>query len=190
MKFKDITKEYNIPDKPEVTGTTSLKFKQDVFNFFYPQSQDLTIVEFGPFRGHFTQVLSKMFKQVYSIDKFDNHFFDENTVELDNVKKIKYDLYSGKPKPDLRDIDVVIIDAVHTYSAVISDTTLASQYIDSKGYIIYDDYGAFSEVRHAVDTLVKDNTIKILEFVGEGSGYSYREGTKLKAREGVIAQFV
>ena len=101
MKFKDIAKEYNIPDKPEVTGTTSLKFKQDVFNFFYPQSQDLTIVEFGPFRGHFTQVLSKMFKQVYSIDKFDNHFLDENTVDLDNVKKIKYDLYGGKPKPDL-----------------------------------------------------------------------------------------
>ena len=191
MKFKDIVKEFNLPDKKEITGTTTLRFKEDVFNFFYPQSQDSTIVEFGSFRGHFTQLFSKIFNQVYSIDHVTNKYYDINTKGLKNVTKYIHNLYKTNIlKLNLSNVDVVVIDAVHTYNAVRVDTYSASKILNKYGYLIYDDYGAFEEVKHAVNTLVQDRVIKIVKDIGEEAGYSYREGKELKAREGVIAQFV
>ena len=191
MKFKNLVKEYNIPDKPEVTGTTTLKFKEDVFDFFYPQSQDSSIVEFGSFRGHFTQLFSRMFNQVYSIDHVTNKYYDINTKGLKNVTKYIHDLYRDNiSKLNLRDIDVIVIDATHSYNAVMADTNSAYKILTKHGYIIYDDYGAYDEVKHAVDTLVNNNLIKIVKYVGENEGYSYKDNHKLNAKEGVIAQFV
>ena len=191
MKFKDIAKEFKLPDKPEVTGTTSLKFKEDVFNFFYPQSQDSSIVEFGSYRGHFTVLFSKIFNQVYSIDHATNEYYDINTKGLKNVKKYIHDLYKANiSKLNLSNVDVVVIDAVHTYNAVRVDTNSAHTILNKYGYLIYDDYGAFIEVKHAVDSLVKENQIKIVKYVGESEGYSYKDNHKLNAKEGVIAQFV
>lgn len=191
MKFKNIAKEFNLPDKPEVTGTTSLKFKEDVFNFFYPQSQDSTIVEFGSYRGHFTQLFSKIFNQVYSIDHVSNKYYDTNTKGLKNVRKYIHNLYKTDIlKLNLSKVDVVVIDAVHTYNAVRVDTNSAYKILNKYGYLIYDDYGAYKEVKHAVDTLVRENLIKIVKPVGESKGYSYKEGHQLKDWEGIIAQFV
>ncbi len=191
MKFKDLVQQYGIPDKTEDRGTTSLMFKEDIFNFFYPQSQDLTIVEFGSYRGHFTQLFSRMFKQVYSIDWVTNKYYDKNCNDLENVTKYIHNLYTTDILSlNLRDIDIVVIDAVHTSNAVIVDTNSAYKILKPKGYLIYDDYGAFTEVKHAVDSLVKENLIKIVKYVGENEGYSYKDNHKLKAKEGVIAQFV
>ena len=191
MKFKDLVQHYGIPDKTEDRGTTSLRFKEDVFNFFYPQSQDSSIVEFGSFRGHFTQLFSRMFNQVYSIDHVTNKYYDINTKGLKNVTKYIHDLYKANiSKLNLSKVDVVVIDAVHTYNAVRVDTNSAHTILNKYGYLIYDDYGAFIEVKHAVDSLVKENQIKIVKYVGENEGYSYKDNHKLNAKEGVIAQFV
>mgnify|MGYP003646437907 CR=1 FL=1 len=191
MKFNQIVSKYNTPDKHEVTGTTSLKFKEDVFNFFYPKSKDQTVVEFGSFRGHFTQLFSDMFNKVYAVDHVSNHFYDENTKDLTNVTKYIHDLYKEKiSKLNLRDIDVIVIDAVHSYPAVRKDTVSCQKILKPNGYIIYDDYGAYTEVKHAVNTMVVDNIIKIVKEVGESEGYSYKEGHQLNASEGVIAQLV
>jgi len=191
VSFKSITDKYNTPDKHEVTGTTSLKFKEDVFNFFYPKSKDQTVVEFGSFRGHFTQVFSDMFKQVYAVDHVTNHYYDENTKDLTNVTKYIHDLYKQSiSKLNLRDIDVVVIDAVHSYSAVRQDTVSSYNILKPNGYIIYDDYGAYTEIQHAVDTMAKENIIMPIKLVGEPKGYSYKEGHELGASEGVIAQLV
>lgn len=189
MKFNKIASKYSTPDKHEVTGTTSLKFKEDVFNFFYPKSKDQTVVEFGSYRGHFTQVFSDMFKQVYTIDHVSNDYYDENTKDLTNVTKYIHDLYKQSiSKLNLKDVDVVVIDAVHSYSAVRQDTSSSQKILKTKGYIIYDDYGAFPEVKDAVNTMVRENIIKIVKHVGETQGYSYKEGHQLDASEGVIAQ--
>ena len=191
MEFQQIIDKFNIPDKTAITGTTSLKLKQDVYNFFYPQSKDQTIVEFGSFRGHFTQLFSEMFNQVYSIDWVTNKYYDENCNDIENVTKYIHDLYrSDILSLNLRDIDVIVIDAVHMYNAVRVDTYSAYKILKPKGYLIYDDYGAFKEVKHSVDTLVRENIIKIVKPIGESKGYTYRAGKVLNDHEGLIAQFV
>lgn len=191
MKFQQIIDKFNIPDKTVITSTTSLKFKQDVYNFFYPQSKDQTIVEFGSFRGHFTQLFSEIFKQVYAIDWVTNRYYDENCNGIENVTKYIHDLYrTDILSLNLRDIDVIVIDALHMYNAIRVDTYSAYKILKPKGYIIYDDYGAYTEVKHAVDTLVKERVIKIVKPLGETIGYSYKKDHQLNASEGVLAQFV
>ena len=191
MTFNQIIEKYNLPDKPLHKSTTSLKFKQDVYNYFYPMSRNMNIAEFGSWCGFFTQVFSEMFKKVYSIDYVRKDCFLEQTKGLYNVEYIIQDLYGRNNDKMNLDVNVIMIDAVHTCRAVMSDVRLAKHYLkNKKGYLIFDDYGAFEEVKAAVDQLRREEVIILREVVGHPMGYSYKEGHQLKDWEGVIATFL
>ena len=190
MTFNEIIQKFSLPDKTLHKSTTSLKFKLDVYEYFYPMSKNMNIAEFGSWCGFFTQVFSDMFNKVYSIDNVRKDCFLEQTKDLPNVEYIIQNLYGvGNHDMNLRNVDVIMIDAVHTFSAVMSDTRLAKYYMKGKGYLIYDDYGAFDEIKQAIDTLVGQKVIKIVKYVGHEKGWSYKEGHELKDWEGVIATF-
>ena len=191
MEFKDIIKKFDLPDKTLHKSTTSLKFKEDVYNFFYPESKNQTVAEFGSWCGFFTQVFSEMFRDVFSIDNVRKDCFLEQTKGLDNVEYIIGDLYGrDNRKFNLKNIDVIMIDAVHTYPAVQMDTLTAKYYAKEKGYLIYDDYGAFSEVKRGIDVLAGQGIIEIVKYIGQPKGWSYKQGHNLQDWEGVIAKFV
>ena len=191
MTFNQIIQKFSLPDKTLHTSTTSLKFKYDVYNYFYPMSRNMNIAEFGSWCGFFTQVFSEMFNKVYSIDNVRKECFLEQTKGLYNVEYIIQDLYGRNNKKMNLDVDVIMIDAVHTYSAVMSDVKLARHYLKNKrAYLIFDDYGAFEEVKAAVDELRRKEVIILREVVGHPMGYSYKEGHELKDWEGVIATFL
>jgi hypothetical protein len=86
--------------------------------------------------------------------------------------------------------DVFLVDAVHTYDAVIHDTLRATKKFDSvdKKYFIYDDYGAFPDVKRAIDDLIDCGVIEIVQTIGHVVGDDFVR--VLHESEGVICREV
>ena len=62
LDAKTILKD--IPDKRQDKDTTSLKFKEQLINFFGDEWKDKTCLEIGTNKGYTTRVLSFLFKKV------------------------------------------------------------------------------------------------------------------------------
>jgi hypothetical protein len=54
--------------------------------------------------------------------------------------------------------------------------------------IVFDDYGMFPEVKKAIDDLVKQGTMDVVQKIGEVAGQSPRVGKTLKDSEGIICK--
>ena len=64
-----------------------------------------------------------------------------------------------KLKKDNIKIDILFIDGAHDYKTVVSDFKLFSPFVNSGGFIVFDDYLDFKwspQVRKAVDDIVKN----------------------------------
>mgnify|MGYP003138359993 FL=1 len=90
------------------------------------------------------------------------------------------------------EIDAVFIDCVHDYNHVKSDINNSLSLLKSGGYLIFDDYGLFPEIKKAVDEYIDDNKLIIIEKIGhyKGAYYPTTQNKVLKDREGVICQVV
>ena len=117
LDAKTILKD--IPDKRQDKDTTSLKFKEQLINFFGDEWKDKTCLEIGTNKGYTTRVLSFLFKKVITC---------ENNLELfqfamninqdrDNIEFQQKDVYNTQW--DFEDVDVVFIDCIHEYPAVM-----------------------------------------------------------------------
>ena len=88
----------NLPDKVYESWTTSLKFKEDVIDFFSKSEfKDKTVLELGTNHGPTTRVLSFLFKKVITMDwrEEPNLRMDrELTEDRDNIINIQKDLYN------------------------------------------------------------------------------------------------
>jgi hypothetical protein len=86
--------------------------------------------------------------------------------------------------------DVFFIDAQHTYFAVIDDTIRSLKFKSTNGlkkYFIYDDIGAFPELKQAMDDLIKNEYIKIVKPIGYSPDETFiSKHPKLSAYEGYI----
>lgn len=180
----------NIPDKRINKNTTSLKFKQDIIEFFYPLNLS-RCVEIGTADGYSTQVLSYLFDEVVTIDiSYENicnaaQFNKERT----NIKYIVADSMQDWGNESL--FDVSFIDANHTYGFVINDTLKSLQYGNPDMYIIFDDYGLpdnVPAVKVAVDELIRRNIIQFVKYIGEPAGSEPRIGRPLVDWEGIICK--
>jgi len=183
----------NIPDKTEFKDTTSLKFKQDVIEFFKDKNLD-TCLEIGTNHGWTTGILSGLFKSVYTIDhKLSN--IDKaktNNTNKTNITFITADAYNPATYLNMPKMDVVFIDCIHTYDGVIHDINTALSLMDvEKGmYFIFDDYG------HPQSTEVKDAILKVIEeglkvekYIGQETGYQYNPTSILIDNEGIILSY-
>ena len=196
--------------------TTSLKFKEDLINYFQNYNEK-NIVEVGCAYGYSTMILSTLFKNVFTInDNFpneqgDNTIFIENKIsnkdyydkidvgiksdtehDFSNITYIRQDSYGERGWADIiQNIDVSFVDCVHTYSAVESD--IENSLNLGVGTIVFDDYGLFSDVKKCVDDYIEYGVLKVEEYIGLEKGvYDFQNGQQREFLdyEGVICSVV
>jgi hypothetical protein len=156
----------NIPDKFQHKTTTSHKFKRDLFEFFNKEEfKNKTCLEIGSNVGYTTRILSYLFKEVTGFNLENVELAEKFNSDRPNVKFYAQNVYTTALPIDYG--DVFLIDAEHTYDAVISDTirSLTFQSNDKK-YFIYDDYGAFPEIKQAITDLIQHDKIEIVKYIG------------------------
>ena len=185
-------------DKVDNLSTTSFKFKTEMWNFFkeLPNSEKMSAVEYGTHKGQTTRVLSHLFKNVYTIN-LPGHFDKAQELNSDrrNIQYIGMDLYRDpvdkmfKHEP----ISVFFVDAVHTFDAVIDDFTRSMSFDRTRDvYFVFDDYGMYEDVRHAVQQLIYLNQIEFVTYIGHEKNYNFG-GTPeriLQDSEGIICKLV
>jgi len=183
----------NIPDKTEFKNTTSLKFKQDVIEFFKDKNLN-TCLEIGTNHGWTTRILSDLFKEVHTvdIDIKNTTYAKNNNTDKNNITYYVGDAYNPSTFKGMPKMDIVFIDCVHTYEHVILDiNTALSLFDENKGiYLLFDDYG------HPISIGVKEaileaisKGLKLETYVGQGAGYIYSGTTMLIDNEGIILSY-
>jgi predicted RNA methylase len=115
-------------------------------------------MEIGSCQGNSTVVYSNVFKKVYGIEK-DSWNIEQAKTKckgIDNVEFIQKDIYTEEW--DFPRVDVVMIDAGHTYEHVVHDIQKVMNYFDNP-IIIMDDYGNPNiEIKRAIDETIKKGT--------------------------------
>ena len=175
-----------IPDKFQHKPTTSHKFKRDVFEFFDKSKfKDKICVEWGSNNGYTTKILSYLFKDVAGFNLSTTDKAAKFNADRPNVRFYAQDIYTTKIPIDTG--DVFLVDADHSYDAVINDTLRSLSFNSSEQkYFIYDDYGALSDVKDAVDALVFAEKIKIIKKIGYATGEVFTHN--LRDYEGLICE--
>jgi len=173
-----------IPDKFEHRTTTSHKFKRDFFDYFNKiEFKDKICVEIGSNIGYSTRVLSYLFKEVIGFNLDSVEAAQKFNSDRLNVRYYAQDVYNTVLPVDYA--DVFFIDAQHTYDAVIEDTLRSLKFkSDGKKYFIFDDYGAFPDIKKAVDDLISCDKIEIVKKIGHETDTTFVK--PLYDYEGVI----
>ena len=175
-----------IENKSENKSTTSRRFKEDILRIFGDGYKDKTILELGCHQGNTTRAYAECFGKVIAVER-DRHNFQktkENCSDVNNVEFINIDVYDKNfqiPK-----VDVVHIDAGHSYEEVIYDINRFANKLDNPTFI-FDDYGHEGEtVRNAINAKLLDGTIKLVTHIGEDKGFVAANNKTFIGREGVI----
>lgn len=174
----------NIPDKFQHKTTTSHKFKRELFEFFNKDEFKTKVcLEIGSNIGYTTRVLSYLFKDVIGFNLENVDVAREFNVDRPNVRFYAQDVYNTTFPTNYG--DVFLVDAEHTYNAVVNDTMRSLKFKSSgKKYFIYDDYGAFPEIKQAVTDLIQYDKIQIVKYIGHEPGSNFTR--PLFDYEGVI----
>lgn len=172
-----------IPDK-QYSGksTTSRLWKSDVYNFF-KDKPTTNVLELGTHQGWTAYMLSYIFDNVYTIEANPKLYqtAKDNFSHRSNINFIKGNVYSDityKNPVFPEYLDAVVIDCVHTYSAVKADIKRALKYAhpDKGIYLIFDDYShPKSESSHTVKNVIDDHIkegLKVEKYIGQGEGYT------------------
>lgn len=174
----------NIPDKFQHNTTTSHKFKKDLFEFFdKDEFKNKNCVEWGSNLGYTTRILSFLFNNVTGFNLSIVTEAEAFNVDRPNIKFYGQDIYNTEIPVDYA--DVFLIDAQHTYHAVIDDTYRSLSFkSDGLKYFIYDDYGAYPEIKQAIEDLISNNKIEIVKKIGYNPNEKFTR--QLTDYEGVI----
>ena len=157
MKTKKINKKeifLNIPDKTDDKNTTSLKFKNELIDWFGDKFHSKVCFELGTYKGYTTRILSFFFKQVFTFDH-DLNFLKEAAKNCDDRNNImwvhgdlykigSYDVFKDFRQDDrlTNETELIFIDANHNYINVIFDVLNCIKINPKKRfYFIFDDYG-------------------------------------------------
>lgn len=176
-------------DKNDNPRTTSLKFKEDLYNFFNkPEFKEAEAVEFGTHKGQTTYIMSHLFKHVYTINwQFDGKEHYTNR-DRDNITFIQYDLRTDLPLPVGEKCKVYFIDAIHEYFFVRKDIDKAIQYGAEDVLMVFDDYGLIPDVHRAVNDYIKGGILEIVTYLGHEPGHEFVGNRVLTDYEGVITK--
>lgn len=174
----------NIPDQFQHPTTTSHKFKKELYSFFNKDEfKTKRCVEWGSNLGYTTHVLSYLFNHVTGFNKERATEAIEFNKDRSNVQFYTQDIYNTIIP--INEGDVFLIDAEHTYHAVIDDTMRSISFTSlDKKYFIYDDYGAYPDIKKAIDDLIEYNKIKLAAKIGHSPAEKFTR--PLFDYEGVI----
>ena len=183
-------------DKYQNFSTTSFQFKRDLWDFFQGFA-DKNACEFGTHKGQTTRILSHIFKQVITFN-LPGHFEEAEILNSDqtNITYVGLNLYDGIKCPvELKKIpvSVFLIDAVHTFDAVLHDFSRATNMkLAKEVYFVFDDYGLEREVYQAINQLIVTRQIERVKYIGHPPKHSFGGHPErvLQDWEGVIAKLV
>lgn len=176
-----------IPDKRQDKNTTSLKFKQDLIDYFKPKKLQ-SCVELGTNEGWTTRILSMIFDRIITIENSHELVLkaQKNNKDRSNIEYLHGDVYSSDWGIEGA-TDVAMIDCVHTYEYVKQDIKNCLK--QGVKYLVFDDYGLPERrpaVKAAVDEFIKNNNTSDIIYIGEAAGNEPRIGRPLVDWEGVI----
>ena len=181
----------SVRHKDKFNESTTRKYKKDLINYF-SNSKDKTVIEFGCCQGDTTKILGSLFKKVYAIDKGNQHIniAKDKCKTYSNIEFKSIDVYNDKWDFDA---DVVVWD-IHPGNLSKSDIERDLNKIveNFKGKtLVVDDYGApygDNKWKRAIESLINNNKLEIITFIGESSGYKTAGGWSFIDREGVICK--
>ena len=196
IQIEEILK--SIPEKHGFhKNTTSLKWKKDFLNFFIDKNLDKCL-EIGTCDGVTTKILSKIFKETWSIE-FNLKRLNrakEFCKDKKNINFIHGDAYNDITYNNFPTLfDVAIIDCVHEYDNVMVDINRALSYFNNKKiYLVFDDYGhpQHPGVKKAIDDSISQG-LKLEKFIGEEPGFTVTRSDNtsftLSSKEGIILSY-
>jgi hypothetical protein len=178
----------SIPNKDTAKYTTSERFKQDLVDYFLTNRYN-SIIEFGSCQGNSTLIYSYLFDSVIGLefDKQNIIISRERCINQRNVNIIEFNAYSSWDT--LPDAHVLNLDAMHDTSGVIHMIVQASIKFPNS-IIVMDDYGhEDGTVKHVIDGFINNNSIEVLQWIGEEKGYRAANGKVFIDKEGLIFKF-
>ena len=155
----DIFKFFN--NKMHTTNGVMLGYRFNIHTYY-------TIAEVGAYKGYTTKILSNIFSKVYAIDN-NREFMNENIMSNKDRVNITYclkDIYKDTWNDLSEDVDVVFIDADHSYEGCKSDIVNSLKRFTRLEYIILDDYGVWPGVRKVVDEFIQNKQLQFETFIG------------------------
>ena len=150
----------------EDVWTCSDEFREDIKMFFKDKS-DYKIAEIGSHKGYTTRYLSEIFEKVYAIDNSIEwtNFNKELNKDKKNIEYIHLDIYKDFWNI-IPDVDIVFIDAQHSYKECKSDIYNSIKQFRNLKYIIFDDYGVWPGVKQNVNELLLNEMIILKKYIG------------------------
>jgi hypothetical protein len=164
VNFKSEKTDVNIYDD---IWTCSSEFRNDIRDFFSDKSS-LKIAEIGSHKGYTTKFLASNFSHVYAVDNNVEwtDFNKQYNKDLTNITYVKLDIYKNNFDVLPDDIEVVFIDADHSYEGCKSDIVNSIKRFNNLQYVILDDYGVWPGVRQIVNQLLTNGVFVFERFIG------------------------
>ena len=175
-----------IENKNDNKSTTSRKFKEDILRIFGNGYEDKTLLELGCHQGNTTRVYAECFNKVIAVERDESNLMKTKEIckDVDNVEFICSDVYDKDFQ--LPTVDVVHIDAGHTYESVGYDIDRCINQMNNP-ILIFDDYGHEGRtVRDAINAKLDEGKIQLWTHIGEDKGYIAANNKVFIGREGII----
>jgi SAM-dependent methyltransferase len=158
------------PSVQDYSLTCSDLMRIDIGKFFI--GKKYSIAEIGSRKGDTTRFLSHVFSNVYAVDP-SIEFTKINQIYNSDFRNIEYvclDTYKDNWNVLPNEMDVVFIDANHTYDCCKSDLFNSVKRFKNLKYIIFNHYGAWKGVRALVDEYLSNRWLKLECFLGKREG--------------------
>jgi hypothetical protein len=146
--------------------TCSHEFREDI-KYFFKDKSHYKIAEIGSHKGYTTGYLSNIFEKVYAVDNSVQwtNFNKKLNKDKNNIEYVHLDIYKNSWHI-IPDVDVVFIDAGHSYKCCKSDMYNSIRNFKNLKYIIFDDYGVWPGVKQIVNESLTNKILIFENYIG------------------------